>query len=143
VTGATSPTSATSVVFDASALLRAFVAKEPVAVGWLDRVASGEIVPAWPAHLYAEVAHTLLRLTRARQISPRRASESLGDALAMPARVRSLQRVLEEALSVGLERGLSVYDAAYVVLAEALDVPLVTADRRVASATEQAVLLPG
>lgn len=47
------------------------------------------------------------------------------------------------AMAVALDRGLSVYDAAYVVLAEALDAPLVTADRQLANATEQGVLLPG
>ena len=40
-----------------------------------------------------------------------------------------------------LVQQLSVYDACYVVLAEALDAPLVTADRRLAEATANAVLL--
>jgi predicted nucleic acid-binding protein len=59
----------------------------------------------------------------------------------MRARVRSSPR-LEEAMAVAFERGPTVYDAAYVVLAEALEAPLVTADRRLAEATSTAVLLP-
>ena len=124
-------------------LLRGFVAQEPNAVGWIHRVAAREILPAWPAHLYVEVAHSLLRLTRARQISPGRASESLSDVLAIRGQVGSAQTLVEAAFALALERRLSVYDAAYVVLAEVLDAPLVTADRRLAEATEQAVLLPG
>ena len=130
-------------MLDASALIRALVDQEPQAVGCLDRVATGETLPAWPAHLYAEVAHSLLRLMRSRRLERRRATDALGYTLAVPAHVRPLESLVEEAFAVGLERGLSVYDAAYVVLAEALDAPLVTADRRLAEATEQAVLLPG
>src|SRR4051794_24470130 len=50
-------------------------------------------------------------------------------------------KAMEAAIAVAFERGLTVYDAAYVVLAEALDAPLVTAERRLAEATERAVLL--
>jgi predicted nucleic acid-binding protein len=45
--------------------------------------------------------------------------------------------------SLRRRRRLTVYDAVSVVLAEGLDAPLVTADRQLANATEQAVLLPG
>lgn len=45
------------------------------------------------------------------------------------------------ALGVGLELGLSVYDAAYVIVAEAANAPLVTADRRLAAAYARAELI--
>ncbi len=138
-----SPSLATSVVFDASALIRAFVDQEPEAVAWLDRVADGEARPAWPVHLYAEVAHSLIRLTRARRLERQRATEALERTLSMPAHIPSPKALVDDALAVGLERGVSAYDALYVVVAEALDAPLVTADRRLAGATSQAVLLPG
>ena len=47
-----------------------------------------------------------------------------------------------EALRIALRRGLTAYDAEFVVLAQALDVPLVTADRAIlAAASEVAVPL--
>jgi predicted nucleic acid-binding protein len=45
------------------------------------------------------------------------------------------------ALALALARGLSVYDAASVALAEASDAILVTADRVLAAATPGAVLI--
>jgi predicted nucleic acid-binding protein len=39
------------------------------------------------------------------------------------------------------DRGLTAYDAFYAVLAEALEVPLVTADRRLAAAVPGALLV--
>jgi predicted nucleic acid-binding protein len=44
---------------------------------------------------------------------------------------------------LAVSRRLTAYDACYVVLAETLDAPLVTADRRLAAATPNAVLITG
>lgn len=138
----TSPSLATSVVFDASALLRAFVGLDQDAQRWLERVAAEEVMPAWPAHLYAEIANGLVRLARAGVIDGGRAADILAQMRRLPARVRAPNR-MADAMAIALDRGLTVYDAAYAALAEALGAPLVTADRQLANATEQAVLLPG
>jgi predicted nucleic acid-binding protein len=138
---ATSRSSGTSVVLDASALIRALVDLQPEARRWVERAAA-DAVPAWPAHLYAEMAHALVRLARAGVIDAARAVDAFAEVRGLRARVRAPGR-LEDAMAIAFERGLTVYDAAYVVLAEALNAPLVTADRRLAEATEQAVLLPG
>ena len=132
---------ASSAVLDASVLVRALVYVDPQARGWLERVAVGEVEVAWPTLLYAEVGHALLRLQRAGRISLEYARQSLDAVLSAPAVARPLELLVEPALLLALTRGLTVYDACYVVLAETLDVPLVTADRRLAQATPSAVLL--
>jgi predicted nucleic acid-binding protein len=132
---------ASSAVLDASVLVRALVYVDPQAQGWLERVALGEVEITWPTLLYAEVAHALLRLHRAGRISLERARRSLDAVLSAPALARPLEPLVEPALRLALTRGLTVYDACYVVLAETLDAPLVTADRRLAQATPSAVLL--
>lgn len=123
-------------------MIRALIDLQPEARSWFDRVAAGELRPAWPAHFYAEVAHTLVRLVRAGRSEPTRAADTFAAVRRLPTHIAP-SRALEAAMAVALDRGLTVYDAAYVVLAEALDAPLVTGDRQLANATEQAVLLPG
>jgi predicted nucleic acid-binding protein len=139
---ATSPSSATSIVLDASAVIRGLVGLQPEARRWLARVAAEEAVAALPAHFYAEVAHALVRLTRAGQTDVRRAGRAFAQVRAMPAYIHT-PKTMEKAMAIAFERRLTVYDAAYAALAEALHAPLVTADRQLANATEQAVLLPG
>ena len=139
---ATSPSSGTSVVLDANVLIRGLVGLQAEARHWIEQVAAKEVAPAWPAHLYVEVAHTLVRLTRAGAIDVRRAGRVFNQLRRMPAYVHAPES-MNRAMAIALDRGLTVYDAAYVALAEALGAPLVTADRRLAEATEQAVLLPG
>lgn len=134
-------TNTSRIVLDSSALIRALVGAQPEARDWLLRGAAGRALN-WPAHLYVEVAHPLIRLVRGGVIDLTRAVDTFIEVRRLPARVAPPHR-LELAMAVALERSLSVYDAAYVVLAEALDAPLVTADRRLAEATKRAVLLPG
>ena len=45
------------------------------------------------------------------------------------------------ALGAAIDLGLSAYDGTYAALAESLDAPLVTADRRLAAAVPSAELL--
>lgn len=79
-----------------------------------------------------EVASVLRRQCSSGQLVRRRAELALADLIDLP-----LERVAHRGL---LERcwelrdNLTVYDAAYVALAELLDLPLLTADARLAKA---------
>jgi predicted nucleic acid-binding protein len=87
---------------------------------------------AAPELVDLEVASVLRRQLSVGRLDARRARLALDDLLELPigrAPHRPLLRRCWE-----LRDNLSVYDAAYVALAEALDVPLVTADARLAKA---------
>jgi predicted nucleic acid-binding protein len=79
-----------------------------------------------------EVASVLRRAALAGRLDDRRAGQALADLIALPLRRAAhaplLPRIWE------LHRNVTVYDAVYVALAEALDVPLVTSDRRLSGA---------
>lgn len=122
-------------MLDASAVVRALVNLDRDAQAWLRRPV------AWPTLIYVEVLHSVLRLCRQRVTSPGRARDALATLHAVRADARPLKSLAATAWDVALERNLSACDACYVVLAELLDVPLVTADRRLAAATPNAVLL--
>ncbi|MEM9558564.1 MAG: type II toxin-antitoxin system VapC family toxin [Acidobacteriota bacterium] len=85
-----------------------------------------------PQLLDLEIAQVLRRFTAAGCLTGERARQALDDLT-----VLGIQRWPHEPLlpRVWQLRGnLSAYDAAYVALAEALDAPLLTGDRRVAAA---------
>ena len=78
-----------------------------------------------------EIMHVLRRYSFTGKLGSARALEILADLYALPI-IRYphepfLRRIWELRLSV------TAYDAAYVALAEVLDAPLVTCDRRLAS----------
>jgi predicted nucleic acid-binding protein len=85
---------------------------------------------ATPELVDLEVASVLRRQVIARAIDPRRAALALDDLLAMPLRRASHGPLLARSWEL---RG-SVYDAAYVALAEALRADLLTGDARLARA---------
>ncbi len=92
----------------------------------------GEALAA-PDLVDLEVTSVLRRRLAGNHIDSRRADLALTDLLALPLeRVPSL-RLISRCWE--LRDNLSVYDGAYVALAEALAVPLVTADARLARAT--------
>jgi predicted nucleic acid-binding protein len=86
-----------------------------------------------PELLDLEVASVWRRAVRAGRMSEMRGSQALADLAALPlARAPHaplIPRIWE------LRDNLTVYDAAYVALAEALGAPLLTADRKLTQAT--------
>lgn len=86
-----------------------------------------------PELIDLEVAAAWRRLGAAGQLDERRAELALRDLLAL-----RLERVPHRPLVERcweLRHNVSVYDAAYVALAERVAVPLLTADQQLASAT--------
>jgi len=87
---------------------------------------------AAPHVIDLEVASAWRRMAAAGDLDDRRADLALADLLALP-----LQRVPHGPLLPRcweLRGNLTVYDAAYVALAEMLETTLLTADRRLAAA---------
>jgi predicted nucleic acid-binding protein len=84
-----------------------------------ERLAAPELVDL-------EVASVLRRALRQGRLDERRSDQALADLAALPVgrapHLPLLERIWE------LRDNLTVYDGAYVALAEALEVPLVTAD---------------
>lgn len=86
-----------------------------------------------PHVLDLEVAQVLRRFVRERALAPARAEAAVQDL--MDARfvryphLQSLPRIWS------LRHSLTAYDGAYVALAELLHAPLITRDRRIASAS--------
>nr|WP_304650654.1 MULTISPECIES: type II toxin-antitoxin system VapC family toxin [unclassified Tessaracoccus] len=88
---------------------------------------------AAPALVDLEVASVWRGLALGGHLDPRRVRLALDDLQELP-----LQRVEHTSLLVRcweLRDNLTIYDAAYVALAEALQAPLLTGDRRLARST--------
>jgi predicted nucleic acid-binding protein len=135
--------SATRVVLDASAFMRAAWASGPdeEASSWVERIVSGQVEALAPDLLYAEVANGLLGDVRAAVLDLASAAAILDVLLQLPVRTTSLSDLAIPALRIAHARGLSAYDACYVVLAEQADATLLTADRGAAAAAADSILL--
>jgi predicted nucleic acid-binding protein len=134
---------ASDVVLDASAVVRALVDYEPDAVDWLGRIAREEVRAACPELLFAEVANAVLVQHRAGLLTAAEAEEVIDAAVSAPFATEPVGNLAAPAFHIANERGLSAYDACYVVLAETMGAPLITADKRLASATDNAILITG
>ena len=83
-----------------------------------------------PHLIDVEAVSALRRLVAARAIDDDEAAAAIEDLLALDLQRHSHEALLERAWT--LRRNMTVYDAIYVVLAEALDATLVTCDARLA-----------
>lgn len=92
---------------------------------------AGEMLAA-PELLDLEVASVLRGLSRSKELTVRRAERALADLMDLDIRRIPHRPLLPRCWE--LRENLSVYDASYVALAEALDAVLLTGDRRLGRA---------
>ena len=115
-----------TVVVDASVLVAALVDSGREGV-WAES-AMGEGSLAGPELALAEVSNILRRLERIGEISSLEANSAQRDLLRLDLDLFPFAPFANRVWA--LRRNLTSYDAWYVALAEALDCPLVTLDRR-------------
>lgn len=119
------------IVVDASALIDVLLRTPSAAAVEVRLFEIGQTLHV-PYLLDAEVAQVLRRYAANGEINPDRGEEALADLVDMP-----LQRYPHALLLPRvwqLRQNLTAYDAIYVALAEALEAPLLTRDRRLARA---------
>lgn len=114
---------------------------DPEATEWLRRGFRGELDLEAPELIVTETANALSVQIRAGSLALADARKALQMLFAEPIRLTPACALILPALDVALERGLSVYDASYAVLAERLGAVLVTADKDLAAACARVELL--
>jgi predicted nucleic acid-binding protein len=118
-------------VIDASATLPWCFAEE--ATGWteglLDRLQSGEEVRV-PAHWPIEVMNGLIMAVRRKRIDLDRVARFAGDLAALPIRIEPPHEpaAWNAVIQVATNHNLTIYDAAYLELAQRIGLPLATLD---------------
>lgn len=126
------------IVLDASAAAHFLLGLEPYAA-WV-RGRLGEAGTCAAPHLIdVEVASVVRGITLSGQISPHRGLSTLRTLAEVPVVRFPVYPLLERIWS--LRHNLTAYDAAYVALAEALAVPLVTTDAALARAAGHQVAI--
>lgn len=119
------------IVVDASGVIELLLPSDAADIVAARLFDSGDSLAA-PCLIDLETAQVLRRYARAGEIDGRHGRDALADLADMPIRRYPHDMLLTRIWD--LRHNLTAYDAAYVALAEALDAPLVTRDRRLAGA---------
>ena len=119
------------IVVDASAIIEVLLRTPAAAAVDARLFEPGETLLA-PHLLDVEVAQVVRRYVANGDVDADRGREALDDLAAL--RLRRYPHDLLLPRIWALRHNLTAYDAAYVALAEALDAPLLTRDRRLAAA---------
>lgn len=122
--------SAPRVVCDASAVVTALLDSGDAGTWLAGRLVKAELNA--PELLLFECANVIRRHELGDVISSYHAAQAHADLLDLPIELFPYESLAERVWQ--LRRNLTSYDAAYVALAETLDVPLITVDRRLARA---------
>ena len=116
---------------------------EPRGAGaaWVAAVDQGTVQGHTATLAFTEVANALLGYVRAGALTLKDATAALDALTGVPLLVHGTE-LARAGLAAAVDLGLSAYDGTYAALAESLDVPLVTADRRLAAVVTNSELLP-
>jgi predicted nucleic acid-binding protein len=117
------------IVVDASAVLELLL-RTATGIKVQERVLDSGASLHAPHLIDVEVTHTLRRLASLKEISVLRGKQALEDHLALNIKRAEHKGLLERVWS--LLDSVTAFDAAYIVLAEILDAPLVTCDAKLA-----------
>jgi predicted nucleic acid-binding protein len=118
-----------TLVADASVVVAALIDKGPDGQWALQVLSATDHQPITAPHLlHFEVANTVRRMEAAGRIGPETALLAHTDLLSMPVELAGYTPFADRAWE--LRASVTVYDASYVALAEALGVPLATLDGR-------------
>jgi predicted nucleic acid-binding protein len=119
------------IVVDASALVEVLL-RTPLAPAIEQRLFDPELTLHAPHLIDVEVAHALRRYAISGQIDAERGHAALAILADLPLNRYPHRFLLPRIWD--LRNNLTAYDAVYVALAETLEVPLLTRDRRLAGA---------
>lgn len=120
------------IVLDASAALEVLL-RTPAAAKVETRLFAQDTTLHAPHLIDLEVAQVLRRYVMSGEITPRRGREALEDFAGFPLHRYPHDMLLPRIWE--LRENLTAYDAAYIALAEGLDIPLLTRDRKLAAST--------
>ena len=129
------------VVLDASAAVTGLLRHEGSASELVSNVARGATSAHVPDLFVAEVTNALAVRCRASRWPAATAGRALEVVLAWPLVIQECRTLAGAALETAAQFEISAYDAFYAVLSTRLDVPLVTADRKLAAVVPDAVLV--
>ncbi|MDQ3700045.1 MAG: type II toxin-antitoxin system VapC family toxin [Chloroflexota bacterium] len=124
----------------------AFVVDASVAVKWylpdeeyreqanylLARLSSGRTILAAPVLIRYEVPAVLIRAARRGRLSQDAARQAIQQFLQTGITTYHTPELITDAAPLAASHDLTLYDAAYLALARALTVPLITVDRQLA-----------
>jgi predicted nucleic acid-binding protein len=83
-----------------------------------------------PDLFFLECANILWKYVRRFNHDPVQARKDIVSLRTLPLRTLAVADLSELSLDLALEKGVSVYDASYAVLAGSLHIPMMTADRK-------------
>ena len=107
---------------------------------WVAAVDQGTVQGHTATLAFTEVANALLGYVRAEALSLVDATRALEALAGLPLQLHGPE-LAPAALGAAIDLGLSAHDGTYTVLAESLNAPLVTADRRLAAVVPSTELL--
>ena len=139
--GATVNATTSELVLDASAAVTGLLRGEGSAGEIVAGIASGATAAHVPDIFVSEVTNALAVRVNASRWPITKAVRALEVVLGWPLVIQPCQPIAGAALESATKLGISAYDAFYAVLSSELELPLVTADRKLAAAVPGAVLV--